>query len=291
MDASYIILFTSPVVLLLLAWRGCLSRDALDRGPARTVGFMLPDILVAFGLMLVGGAVGQIMVRAEFFGPPPEEGQTVSTLVMGGQVLLSQAVGQLPAVLYFLGRAMWHRRGLRLVGVIPQRPWRDLGWGLTSLVVAVVLVASTVMLTSVVGELFGQKAPTLAHPLLKALVASDAIAGTVMLIASAVLIAPVLEEVIFRGLMQSVLVEWFGQPMRWGVVLLASLVFAMIHADLNTGENWQALPGLFVLGLILGWLYERTGSLWPSIIVHIGFNALNVIVAMNTTLPAEVAPY
>ena len=61
----------------------------------------------------------------------------------------------------------------------------------------------------------------------------------------------------------------------------ASLVFAMIHANFKTGENWQVLPGLFVLALILGWLYERSGSLWPGIVVHIGFNALNVIMALS----------
>ena len=77
------------------------------------------------------------------------------------------------------------------------------------------------------------------------------------------------------------MVEAAGETKRWGVVLVASFVFALIHANTATWENWQALPGLFVLGLVLGWLYERSGSLWPGIFLHMGFNSLNIAMALG----------
>lgn len=288
MDASYFILIAAVLVLALIAWRGCLRRDALDRGPSRTVGFILPDILVAFGLMLVGGAVGQMIMRSGLVGELPQEGQDVSTAAVGCQVLLSQAVGQLPPVLYFLGRAMWHRRGLRRVGAIPRRPLRDLRGGILGLFVGVPLVMGSIMVIQLVSQWLGHETPAIGHDMLNMLIDSDSALGSVLIIFSAVLVAPVLEEMLFRGLLQSVLVEWFGASMRWGVVLVAAMLFALVHVSaVPEGAEVQVLFGLFVFGLVLGWLYERTGSLWPSIMVHIGFNALNVIVALSTAAPAE----
>jgi membrane protease YdiL (CAAX protease family) len=40
------------------------------------------------------------------------------------------------------------------------------------------------------------------------------------------------------------------------------------------------LPGLLVLGVVLGWLYERSGSLLPCVLVHAGFNALNIAMVL-----------
>lgn len=291
MDASYLILIVAFGALALIAQRGCLRPDALDRGPSRTVGFILPDILVAFGLMLVGGSVGQLLMRSGLVGELPQEGQDLSTATVGLQVLLAQATGQLPPVLYFLIRAMWHRRGLRRVGVIPRRPLRDLRWGVLGLLAGVPLVMGSIMVIQLISLWLGHETPAVGHDMLNMLIDSDSALGSALIILSAVLIAPVLEEAIFRGLLQSVLVEWFGPSMRWGVVLVAAMLFALVHISaVPEGAEVQVLFGLFVFGGVLGWLYERTGSLWPSIMVHIGFNALNVIVALSTAVPAQATP-
>ena len=90
------------------------------------------------------------------------------------------------------------------------------------------------------------------------------------LLVSAVVVAPILEEMIFRGLVQSALRSLLGP---WATVIVASTLFAALHYG---AADWVTLPGLLVLALILGWLYERTGSLWPGIIAHAGFNLFNV---------------
>ena len=89
----------------------------------------------------------------------------------------------------------------------------------------------------------------------------------------AVVLAPVAEEFIFRGLLYP-LVKQLGWP-RLGFVGV-SLLFALIHFDVAT-----FLP-LFVLALALTWLYERTDNLLAPITAHALFNATNLgLLALN----------
>ncbi len=69
-----------------------------------------------------------------------------------------------------------------------------------------------------------------------------------------------------------------GASRRWLVIVVGATIFAGIHTGSVAGE---ALPGLFVLGLILGWLYESTGSLLPSVLVHAGFNLFNSLLTLH----------
>jgi membrane protease YdiL (CAAX protease family) len=91
-----------------------------------------------------------------------------------------------------------------------------------------------------------------------------------------VIAAPVLEEVLYRGLLQDAIRRATGRP--WISITVTSLVFMMMHASI---ADWHALPPLFVLSLGLGWAYERTGRLATPIIMHAGFNLANLAVAMS----------
>ncbi len=72
--------------------------------------------------------------------------------------------------------------------------------------------------------------------------------------------APMAEEVLFRGygLMR---IRELGGDRR--ALLLTALVFALIHG------SWLKLPITFIVGLFLGWLVLRTGSLWPALLAHL----------------------
>ena len=80
---------------------------------------------------------------------------------------------------------------------------------------------------------------------------------------STVLFAPIAEEVIFRGLVYTRLRR--AMP-AWLACVLASLVFAVLHGQLL----WIAYA--FLMGVALTLVFERTGTLWSSILVHITFN-------------------
>src|SRR6185437_12232625 len=85
----------------------------------------------------------------------------------------------------------------------------------------------------------------------------------------AVVLAPVAEEFIFRGVLFP-FVKQLGWPkLAW---IGVSLVFAFIHLNAPT------FVPLFVLALTLTWLYEKTDCLLASITVHCLFNASNLLI-------------
>jgi membrane protease YdiL (CAAX protease family) len=90
---------------------------------------------------------------------------------------------------------------------------------------------------------------------------------------SAIVLAPVTEEIFFRGLCQSVLRKYLKRP--WAAVLITAALFAAMHAT----SELPALPALMILGIVLGYNYERTGRLWAPILIHSMFNALSIVAA------------
>jgi hypothetical protein len=96
--------------------------------------------------------------------------------------------------------------------------------------------------------------------------------GTLGAIVAGVLIigvAPFTEEVFFRGFM------FTGMRRALPFVLAAlipSLIWGLFH---YTGpDSWGVVLQLSIFGLWLCWLYERTGSLWPPVVLHVANNAI-----------------
>ena len=94
----------------------------------------------------------------------------------------------------------------------------------------------------------------------------------VLVVLSAVILTPVVEEILFRGLLQSLLRNYFRGA--WPAVLLASVFFAAMHGS----THW--FPALFVLGVVLGYNYERTGRLLAPILIHALFNGVTIVNAL-----------
>lgn len=87
-------------------------------------------------------------------------------------------------------------------------------------------------------------------------------------IISMAIIAPILEELLFRGAIQGFLLHIFNNP--WVGIIIASLLFGVIHG--NPIQIFYAT----CLGIGFGWIYYRTGSLLPAIVGHIFNNSLAV---------------
>lgn len=84
----------------------------------------------------------------------------------------------------------------------------------------------------------------------------------------AVIIAPIVEEFFFRGLIATSLKRVIG---RWPGIILSSLLFGVIHC---------ALPQVFALsfiGIVLCLAHERAKSIWLPILIHASFNGINII--------------
>lgn len=88
-----------------------------------------------------------------------------------------------------------------------------------------------------------------------------------------VLIVPVVEEFIFRGIFQ----RWLSPKLGpWVGVIISSLGFSALHYSSSQGiYNLELLPSLFVLSCYLGYLYERQRSLWAPIGLHMTFNLIS----------------
>lgn len=80
-------------------------------------------------------------------------------------------------------------------------------------------------------------------------------------------VTPISEEIFFRGFIFGGLARRFGP---WGAIIVSALIFSAFHISIGV-----IIP-IFITGLLLAWLYWRTGSLWASIAAHAGQNALAV---------------
>ena len=99
---------------------------------------------------------------------------------------------------------------------------------------------------------------------------SSIAAGTVWGVISVAIVAPVVEEFIFRGLVMTRL----SQTMPgWLAALLSAAVFGLCHGELV----WFCYA--FVLGAIFGLIDLQTGSILPSVLCHVTFNAIGQIMS------------
>ena len=89
-------------------------------------------------------------------------------------------------------------------------------------------------------------------------------------------LVPFIEEIIFRGLVFG----WLRKHLRFAYAApISAVFFATVHGIP------ELIPALAVMGLVLAAIVERSGSLWPSMIVHGTFNSLMTI-AFYTALAA-----
>lgn len=89
----------------------------------------------------------------------------------------------------------------------------------------------------------------------------------VVLFLAAAVMAPLVEELLFRGYLQTSLKHHMGGT--WAI-LVSALIFSLVHMQP------LAIPGLFALGAAFGYIYDRTGSLKTNILLHLANNALAV---------------
>jgi membrane protease YdiL (CAAX protease family) len=97
------------------------------------------------------------------------------------------------------------------------------------------------------------------------------------------LLAPVLEELLFRGAIEGRLLQQWTNP--WVGIMVSSLIFGVVHM------NPAQIPFAFLLGTMFGWLYYRTGSLLPGIIGHVLNNsvaAVNMMLYGNATIEEQI---
>lgn len=95
----------------------------------------------------------------------------------------------------------------------------------------------------------------------------------------AVTLAPLMEELFFRGLLYPVLARRIG--MFWGV-LLSALPFALLHLP-EYADAWAAGLVILIVGIVCGVVRATTRSVGASVLVHAGYNGTQMLIAIAFT--------
>jgi len=197
-------------------------------------------------------------------------------------------------VIIFLARIHFARR-LKGFGLNVKTIVKDFFAAFVNLLTVWPLITAAMLLTIFFGEhIWGQDYQMQQHQQLTMITEYPQLPLRIMIFIVAVVIASFFEEMLFRGLFQTTIRSYFearlwspiarvtGHEDRvtdrygaWIAILISSGLFAATHAD--TG-HW---PALFVLGVCLGYAYEKSGSLFRPIFIHSLFNATSIIAVLN----------
>ncbi len=214
-------------------------------------GQLLLQLSIGFGLVATG-LIGPEMLDPEGGGP-----------LLLALVVASQTSGLLLTIAFL----RWRGVALRpLVGV--TRPLaRLIGQGTG---IGLAAIAASTLIVSLLVALTGSDATP-------DQVLTGGIADTplqlLLAIVAAVILAPLAEELLFRGLLHR------GLRRRLALVpatTISSVLFAIVHIDVAISQP-LALVGLTVVGVILALAYERTGSLVVPIVIHAVHNAVTIV--------------
>lgn len=216
--------------------------------------------------VVITWALAEISIR--LFGLNPKEvfGTTMST-AKSIIVLSRQAVLDLGAILFLYLLLMTRTSG----PFWPSIGWREmkLGSGKIRDLALQFLAGGAVLalVVSFVGAFFNSKSTLPIEQLLQARV-SILLFGFL-----GVLVAPLVEETIFRGFLYPVIARWVG--VAAGVVITGTL-FGLMHAAQLWG-GWGQIALLILVGIVLTWVRARTGTVAASYFVHLGYNGLQLV--------------
>lgn len=214
------------------------------------------------GQVVVGLVVGGFLVGASGGADPAG----LDPVLLLGAAVVGQVAG-LGAALGLL-----RARGVALATLVgPVRPV------LRRTAVGVALGAGTMLASSLLVALLIGLSGSEARP--EQVILDEALAGgvrTALALVAAVLLAPLGEELLFRGLLYPALRR------RRGVVtavVISSVVFAVVHLDVAVTQP-LALVGLAAVGVVLALARERSGGLLVPVVAHAAYNATALVVAL-----------
>ncbi|PXX45060.1 CPBP family intramembrane glutamic endopeptidase [Undibacterium pigrum] len=156
--------------------------------------------------------------------------------------------------------AMLHYKGLSYTELFHSSAGAPVGKTLLLILPVLLLVPGLEIVLGILGGWLEAWQPV---PAGQQRIFDEMMANGVHSIITACLVAPVLEEMLFRGI---ILRSFLHQYSRWVAILASACLFGLAHMNI-----YQFLCATIV-GVICAWLYEKTRSLWPCIALHAGSN-------------------
>lgn len=247
---------------LVLLWRHGFSRTARAAAPRLSAWdapwpeFLTFAASVLLGTFLFAALAGLASRQAGLSGHS-------ATIANGAGAQLGMLLG------VFL-----HQRVLAPVAGGPRPPAGAL---LRSGIVTFLAVLPLLLLTAQLWEFALRAAglPTARQDLIRILNEIDSPTLLAAMVVLAVVIAPLTEELVFRGgVFRYLRTRW---P-RWAALLLPAVVFATLHVNWTTLEGLSSALPLVVLAVVFSLAYERTGHLGTAVVAHACFNLNTLLV-------------
>lgn len=259
-----------PAMLVVLIATGAFAsfrgRAVRDVTPLPSWIWFLAAVSVLAAMIFAAGVASMAVFPAEFEGTPG--------LRESVQVSLSAYLGAgLACVVMGTGlSARAPEAGLEV-------RWRDVPRGLLAFVMWTPVVLGVGHLALAIERaVMGPRDERIVHELLSRIVSDPDRFWAYVGAGVAVVAAPIVEEVVYRGFFQSTLLRATRSP--WVAIVVTAGVFSVMHAGSIRSDAPGAFAVLFVLGVALGVVYERTRSLVAPVVLHMGFNAVNVGIAL-----------
>jgi len=254
--------------LLRTSW----GRKALvDSAPRRNnMPLYLPFVALSvwFVSVLVTGSIGSKVMADVDDWRRAAVGNAIYCI--GGIIISGGAV--------FLARVYFARR-LKGFGLDLRTIHKDVLAAGVNLLCVWPLVMAAIVLTTKFGKIvWGRDFEMQQHEQIELMTQYPQLSLRILIFVVAAVIAPVLEEILFRGLLQTAIRSYltdleYRQP-AWLSIVMSSGLFAAAHP--NAG-HW---PALFVLALCLGYAYEKSGSLFRPIFIHALFNGVALLTVL-----------
>lgn len=256
------------VAVLTLSWlahraaRALAGRLPVPRPPAPAV---LEPAVLAVGLFLLGAVVGPYIVLGLGNAKADATDQLfVSMWVTATANLVAAGLAALYAR---------NRQGLSLqsLGLSPRGGLSMYGFAAATLVSFAPIYLLAAILNGALLEVFESSRQ---QEVVESLLSEPGFRTNPVTVALICIVVPIGEEMIFRGYLQRALRSIFGP---FAAIALAAGAFALVHDP-------AAMLPVFVVGLCLGLICERTGSIWPAALGHALFNTTQM---MNVFLLAD----
>jgi len=264
--AEDILYFAGVAILSFWLLKTAFGTRALADSSQRrnNMPFYLP--LVPLGIWLLGAPVTMEIQKIAL--PDLELWQQAFT----DNVIISIAAIIATILTLWLVRRYFARR-LKGFGLNPKTIPADFFAAFVNLIAIYPVIMLAVVMTLYIGQtIWGDKFQLPQHAELKSMMEYSQISVRIAIIITAVVVAPVFEELLFRGLFQTLIRSYLNRP--WQAIFISAILFASAHANTT---HW---PALYFLGICIGYSYEKSGSLFRPIFVHAIFNSTSILAAL-----------
>ncbi len=235
------------------------SRPRRNRMP-----LFLPFLLlfVSYFSVALGGLAANRLVG----DLPDSQGVVLDNLVIC-------MTGSASIVIIIVSVRPFFARRLKGFGLNIRTIYKDLPAAFVHLLAIWPLIMAAMMLTIYFGDfLYGPDYQMPRHEGLENLSEYPQLSPRILITIVAVIVAPLLEELLFRGLLQTMIRSFMNvKNSPWLAIAISSALFVSMHVNQS---HW---PALYVLGVGMGYSYEKSGSLFRPVFMHMLFNATSII--------------